>query len=569
MQVAAPPQPASSVELPQAPPPAARTIGATIVLLALLAAAIWSIVDLRINVASLADSASNAVDFAGRVFPLDFPPLGELLALVATTLAIVTLATALSVLLSLPVAIIAAANTTTGSISRGSARVLIFMARAVPDLILAIVFFRIFGLGALPGILALGLHSVGMVAKLYADAIESLDIGPLEAIKAAGGSRLQQITVGIVPPLMPQLIATALHRFDINLRTSVVLGYVGVGGLGLAMADAMRTLHYQRGMALALFVLALCIVVELTSGAIRSAIMAGANPRRDRGLSGALDRVSSGWLTGGQRAEATRPTGPGALVPPWTAERVRRFVVVGAVVVVLSVAFLGSGLTWQDVAGITQVGPTLGMFFPPAGGDLMSTLLPELLVTIEITLAATLLGAVLALPVGILAARNVMSNRAVQMTFRVLIVLVRGIPELILAIIFVVITGLGGVAGTLALAIGAVGLLSKLVADSLEETDTRVQDALRANGATGAQVFVAATLRQAASAFVAHLMYLLDVNVRSATLLGIVGAGGIGFYLLNASRVMQFDVVTTIVLMVLGVVLLIEGLAVFVRKALA
>lgn len=197
----------------------------------------------------------------------------------------------------------------------------------------------------------------------------------------------------------------------------------------------------------------------------------------------------------------------------------------------------------------------------------MGTLLPELLVTIEIALAATLLGAVLALPIGILAARNVVPNRAVQMTFRVLIVLVRGIPELILAIIFVVITGLGGVAGTLALAIGAVGLLSKLVADSLEETDTRVQDALRANGATGAQVFVAPTLRQAAPAFVTHLMYLLDVNVRSATLL--VGAGGIGFYLLNASRVMQFDVVTTIVLLVLAVVLVIEGLAVFVRKALA
>lgn len=560
----------SDTGMPSAPPPSPRAIAATILLLGLLGAAIYSLIALRINVASLADSAANAIGFGERVFPLDFPPLGELLGLVATTLSIVTLATALSVLLSVPVAILAAANTTTGAVSRGTARVLIVVARAVPDLILAIVFFRIFGLGALPGILALGIHSVGMVAKLYADAIESLDTGPLEAIRAAGGTRMQQITVGILPPLMPQLIATALHRFDINLRTSVVLGYVGVGGLGLAMADAMRTLQYQRGMALALFVLVLCIVVELLSGAIRSAIMAGASARRGGGLAGALDRISSGWFTGGPHAEATRPTGPGALVPPWTAERVRRFGFIGAVVVALALTFLGSGLTWRHTfSGFAQVGPTLGLFFPPAGGSLMGTLLPELLVTVEIALAATLLGAVLALPIGVLAARNVVSNRAVQTSFRVLIVLVRGIPELILAIIFVVITGLGGVAGTLALAIGAIGLLSKLVADSLEETDTRVQDALRASGASGTQVFVAATLRQAAPAFVAHLMYLLDVNVRSATLLGIVGAGGIGFYLLNASRVMQFDVVTTIVLMILAVVLLIEGLAVFVRKALA
>lgn len=559
--------PQRPVDLPTRPAPSGRSITATIILLGLLAAAIWSMIDLRINVASLADSWSNAVDFAERVFPLDWPPLGEMVELVVTTLSIVTLATALSVVLSVPVAVFAAYNTTTGAVSRGAARVLIVVARAVPDLILAIVFFRIFGLGALPGILALGLHSVGMVAKLYADAIESLDNGPQEAIRAAGGSRLQQITVGILPPLLPQLIATALHRFDINLRTSVVLGYVGVGGLGLAMSDAMRTLDYQRGMALALFVLVLCIAVELLSGSIRAAIMAGERPR-GRGL---LDRLSSGWFSGGRAAEAQRPTGPGALVPPWTAERVRRFGFVAAILVGLALAFVGSGLSWDGIfTGLLQAGPTLALFLPPGGGDLLvDTLLPELLITVEIGLAATLLGAVLAIPVGILAARNVMPHRGVQTSFRVFIVLVRGIPELILAIIFVVVTGLGSVAGTLALAVGAIGLLSKLVADSLEETDTRVQDALRANGASPAQVFFSATLRQAAPAFVAHLMYLLDTNIRSATLLGIVGAGGIGFYLLNASRVLQFDVVTTIVLLILAVVLVVEGLAVFVRKAVS
>ena len=159
--------------------------------------------------ASLADSVANAQAFAQRVFPLDFPPLGELVSLTAQTLAIVTLATLLSVRESLPVAVFAAWNTTTGAVARGSARTLIVVCRAVPDLILAIVFFRIFGLGALPGVLALGLHSVGMVGKLYADAIESLDNGPQEAIRAAGGGRTQQIVSGIIPPLMPQLIATA------------------------------------------------------------------------------------------------------------------------------------------------------------------------------------------------------------------------------------------------------------------------------------------------------------------------------------------------------------------------
>ena len=536
----------------------------------LLAAAIWSTIELRINIASLADSVANAQAFAQRVFPLDFPPLGELVSLTAQTLAIVTLATLLSVRESRPVAGFAAWNTTTGAVARGSARTLIVVCRAVPDLILAIVFFRIFGLGALPGVLALGLHSVGMVGKLYADAIESLDNGPQEAIRAAGGGRTQQIVSGIIPPLMPQLIATALHRFDINLRTSVVLGYVGVGGLGLAISDAMRTLDYPRGMALAVAVLILCVVVELVSGSIRTALMTGGRPTRGRGIAGLADRVSAGWVTGGPAA--SRPGAPGRerLVPPWDSARIARFAFVAGLLAIVVLSFAGSRILLggsrlrprHDALDAGAVRPAGRARHPAAAAARASRDDPDR------------------------AGRDPHRRRPgdpdrhprrpqcrresrVQTSFRVLIVVVRGIPELILAIIFVVVTGLGGVTGTLALAVGAIGLLSKLVADSLEETDVRVQEALRASGASGVQVFFAATLRQAAPAFVAHLMYLLDVNIRSATLLGIVRAGGIGFYLLNASRVMHFDVVTTIVQLILAVVLVVEGLAVFVRRAVS
>lgn len=101
----------------------------------------------------------------------------------------------------------------------------------------------------------------------------------------------------------------------------------------------------------------------------------------------------------------------------------------------------------------------------------------------------------------------------------------RAAPELVLAIIFVTISGMGPVAGALALAVGAMGLLSKLIADSLEEADTRVQQALRANGATETRIFFESTSRQVAPAGIAHVIYQLDVNFRSATLLGVVGAG--------------------------------------------
>jgi phosphonate transport system permease protein len=325
-------------------------------------------------------------------------------------------------------------------------------------------------------------------------------------------------------------------------------------------------------MALALTVLLLCIATELVSGAIRTALLRRAPSLPGTSvLSGPVtwaDRVSGQWVSSGTRRNAAdRPDQ--RLTPPWSPERIRRFLWIAAVAVLVATAVLGADLSLENLfRGLAQLPETLALFVPPATGGIMPQLWAQLLVTVQIALAATLLGAVLAIPIGVLAARNVVAHRGVHTFFRVLIVVVRGIPELIVAIIFVVITGLGGVAGTLALALGAVGLLSKLVADSLEETDTAVQEALRANGASRAQVFFGATARQAAPAVVAHLLYLLDTNIRSATLLGIVGAGGIGFLLLNASRVVQFDVVTTIVLMILGVVLAVEALSMWIRTAL-
>ncbi|MBP2371798.1 phosphonate ABC transporter, permease protein PhnE [Pseudonocardia parietis] len=559
---------------PTVPRPSGPGAAVVLVLLGLLAAAVWATAELRLNVATLVDSVGNAADFLSRTVPLDFPPLGEVLALSAQTLAIVVCATLLAVLVSLPVAVLAAANTTPGRSVRYGARAVVVVARAVPDVVLAIVFFRLFGLGGLAGVLAMGLHSVGMVGKLYADAIEQIDEGPRTAVRSTGARRWQELVSGVLPQVLPALVATALHRFDINLRISVLLGFVGVGGLGFEIATALRRLDYQRGMALALIVLVLCIGAELLSGAVRRALLgAGDDGARAPGpLGRRLGRVRAELRREPGAGTGTRPRilAPDTTIPPWSPRRLRGagYALLTGVVVLASL--WGADLApWQAFAGLAGAVDTLGLFWPPSVGGILPELLAELVVTVQIALAATLIGAVLALPVGCLAARNVAPARWVSTAFRSVVVLVRGLPELVLAIVFVVITGLGPVAGALALSIGAVGLLGKLVADSLEETDVRVQQAVRAAGASRLQVFTAVTLPQAAPAFVAHLLYQLDVNIRSATLLGVVGAGGIGFYLLNASRVLEYGVVTTVMMMIFAVVMLVELLAVWLRRRVA
>ncbi|AOS62066.1 phosphonate ABC transporter, permease protein PhnE [Actinoalloteichus hymeniacidonis] len=551
-------------------PPSAGAVAPTLVLLALLGLGVWAFADLRINVATFVDGAANAARFAARVFPLDFPPLLEILALCGQTLAIVVLATLLSALLSAPVALLAAADTTPNNAARMGARALIVVARAVPDVVLAIVFVRVFGIGSITGVLAMGLHSIGMVGKLYADAIEQSDPGPPTALRATGATRLQRITGAVLPQVLPAFVAVGLHRLDINLRVSVVLGFVGVGGIGFAIAESLRVLNYQRGIALALIVLALCIAVEVVSGAIRTALLgrAAAGPRR--GITGALGRLvkpkQQVVVSADPRERSAAALAEGRVTPPW---RMRRrgilYAVVSTVIVVASIAGAGiSPLAFFEA--LPRIFEVLGQFLPPQTGGILPTLLAALWVTVKIALAATLIGVVLSIPIGALAAANVAPNARVARFFRLIILIIRGIPELILAIVFVVITGLGEVAGAVALGIGGIGLLGKLVADSLEEVDPGPERALRATGAGRLQVFLAATVPAAGKALVGHALYLLDTNIRSATLLGIVGAGGIGFYLLNAARVLDFGVVTTVLILIFATVMLVELLAMWLRS---
>lgn len=554
--------------------PSWRGLLATGIMAAFLIAAIWSVIDLRINLATLIDSWDNATRFFSNVFPLDFPSWAELWEMTALTLAIVISATVLGVVVSLIAALLAARPTSDNPAVRAGARFFIVLMRAAPELILAIFFLRVFGFGSIAGILALGFTSVGMVGKLYADAIEDADDGPRRALQANGATRFQQVLGATIPGVMPAIVATGLHRFDINLRNSVILGWVGVGGIGLELSTALSIRDYDRGLALAVVVLALCILTEIISGLWRSRLLGrkaepsrfgilwGVNKFRGRYAKQAA-QAPDRHIADTSRVTAAEPR----TLRPWDFDRVTQtfFTTILIAVIVLSLWY--SEVNWQRFfEGFRNLPEVLGRFLPPDHAGNLQLLLEQLLVTLQIALAGTLIGAVLALPVGVLAARNVSPNPSVAKFFRGVIVVTRGIPELILAIIFVIISGMGPVAGALALAVGAMGLLSKLIADSLEETDTRVQQALRANGATETQIFFGSTLRQVAPAGIAHVIYQLDVNFRSATLLGVVGAGGIGFYLLNANRVLQFEVVTFILVLIIIVVLALEAIAILLRN---
>ena len=209
---------------------------------------------------------------ASEMFPPDFSRWQHWLKPLLDTLAMSIAGTALAVLLSLPLALLAAPNTTPNWWISRLVRLVLSALRSVPEIILGILFVAAVGFGALPGVLALALHSVGMVAKFYAEAIEHVDPKPLEAAVAAGASRLQVITHAVLPQVLPQLADITIYRWEYHFRASAVLGIVGAGGIGFELMAALRLINYDQVAAILLTILACVLLVDGIGARLRKAL---------------------------------------------------------------------------------------------------------------------------------------------------------------------------------------------------------------------------------------------------------------------------------------------------------
>ncbi|MFC4243216.1 PhnE/PtxC family ABC transporter permease [Gryllotalpicola reticulitermitis] len=561
------------LEIPSRPVPVQKIAGG-VVLLAMLVFGAYSLSRMGFDFGYLTSAAKSVRAFFGTTNnTLSFPSVPNLIYLAGLTIGVVVLGTIIAALISIPVAYIAAANTTPSPWLHWLGRAIGVLTRAVPDVVIAFSVSLMFALGStLPGVIAIGIHSIGMISKLFADAIEQIDEGPRLAIRAAGGSKAQEFWAGVFPQVVPSWVATTLHRFDINIRGSAILGYAGVGGLGYAMSLAFNQFNYGRGLGIALVIFVMCIVLEIISSTVRRNLL-GIQPT-GKGIGERIVRAATRNRPVPQ-ASPSRPTGAqssaasieAAMRRPWTRERVR-----DTAWVVAALVFVGLSYWWSQVNPgqimWKYVLPGITSFWPPSFGQAGATAyLNSVVVTLELAFAAALVAIVFSLVIGSFAARNVAPNGVVRNIFRVILTLLRGIPELIVALFLIVIVGLGPVPGFIALTIGGVGLLGKLIADSFEEVPNGPETALSAAGATRSQRYVSATLPQGLPSLIGNSLYLVDTNIRSAVLLGVVGAGGIGYYLTIASpQLNQHGEVTVLVAFLIVVVLVIEGIAAWLRS---
>jgi phosphonate transport system permease protein len=188
--------------------------------------------------------------------------------------------TVIGALLSLPLGFFGAKNVSSGLVSNVMRQVLNAI-RAFPEIILAIaIMIPIAGLGPVAGALAIGLHSVGTLGKLTAEVIEGIDSGPVEAARAAGGRSLQIQRWGVLPQVLPEIIAFWLYRFEINIRAAAVLGVVGAGGIGFSLQQTITFHRYELTGTLVIVIVVATIAVDTVSGWVRRRIIEGTGAKR-------------------------------------------------------------------------------------------------------------------------------------------------------------------------------------------------------------------------------------------------------------------------------------------------
>ncbi len=217
----------------------------------------------------LAEGIPAIIQIGSEMMPPDFTRWQAWIRPLLDTLAMSIAGTAFAVLFSLPLAFLAAANTAPGRGTYHAIRLLLNLFRSLPELILGIILVAAVGFGVLPGVIALGLHSIGMVGKFFAEAIEHVDPRPIEAARAAGATPLQVILHAILPQVMPQMADTVIYRWEYHFRASVVLGAVGAGGIGTELLSSLRIMDYPQVCAILICILACVTVVDAIGMALR------------------------------------------------------------------------------------------------------------------------------------------------------------------------------------------------------------------------------------------------------------------------------------------------------------
>lgn len=219
------------------------------------------------------DGLPNVWRMMAELFPPNWSYAGEASGRLAETVQMAIIATTVAAILCIPISLMASSNIAPNKYIYNITKQFMNILRTIPDLLLAVIFVGIFGIGVFSGIIALIIFSLGILAKLLAETIEAIDKNPLEAIRASGGNTIQVIVYGVIPQILPQYTSFSLYVFEINVRASLVLGFVGAGGIGQLLQRSISFFQYGNAMMIILIIFVAVVIIEYISGKIREEIL--------------------------------------------------------------------------------------------------------------------------------------------------------------------------------------------------------------------------------------------------------------------------------------------------------
>ncbi len=426
-------------------------------------------------------------------------------------------------------------------------RLVLVAVRSVHELVWALLLVSVLGLDPLVAVLAIALPFGAQTAQVFAEMFDGVSPGPLRALRSAGARPTAALAYTLVPQSAPLLLSYAFYRFECAVRSTVLLGVVGVGGLGQELVVSLQSRNWDEVWTLVGAVLLLSAVVDVWSTRLRSDMAVVSCTEWSGGH-------ASRELAGGSGVGGTARTGSRSAWARWSA---------WAVLPGLVVAWLASGVS---LGGLTsartrqQTGLLLDDLWPPSlpaggwislGGAVLDTLAMAVL-AMAVAVVITLLAAPWATDPrhGTGADRAAPAARVVRTllwwTARILLLVLRSVPPTVWAVVALLVLFPGVLPGALALGLYTGGILGRLVAEAWESVDTRARDALRRAGVRRGTATLAASVPPSAHQLLTYTLYRFEICVRETAVVGIVGAAGLGRLLAENLSVFRFPVVTTL-----------------------
>ncbi|SMP50846.1 phosphonate ABC transporter, permease protein PhnE [Anoxynatronum buryatiense] len=482
-------------------------------------------------VAGLPDMA----DLFRRMAHPNFSYMGEVLEKIMETLEIAILSSMTGVMLAIPVSLLTAENISPNRyVSKMLNGVFAFF-RTIPSLIWAALLVSVFSIGKFSGTLALAIIAFLMALKLFREYIESINENQLNSTRSVGASSLEVLRYCVLPNMLGMAVSVFFIVFETNIRSATVLGLVGAGGIGQMMWRDLNHLRYDNLATIILMLFATILFIDLLSYQMRKF----------------LQEYSPAYKN----------------LQHYRLHQIFKSVLIPALMTVMMVGIINSlNISLERLAVGYGQGRQMVLRMLQVDFSYYPKLLEGIFESFLIAVFATITGGLLAILFSYFAAGNLSPGKLTSLAMKGLINIMRTFPPIIMAIIFFRGVGPGPLAGALALSIYTTGVLTKMYSEVLENMQGNVKESVLVTGATRFEAYRHGVFPQTFPHFTSLLLYRMESNIRNATVLGIIGAGGIGTALTMNINWRNWERVGLLLLGVSVMIILIDRLSNHIRQ---